>query len=273
MAFNFVRGWLLLAFYLSATWALTITENTVNVGALNIKIGSLTINPGVYYSIVNNALTTLGGSLDNQGEFYVTSANGLAASVSIVSGTIKNSGDLAFNSLRASVISNYNLNSIGGFTNTGNMWLGISGYSLVPPIILGSATNWDNSGRIYLSQNSGSASTITISQTLGSITNDGSMCIERLSWLQTTSIKGAGCINLMDDAHLQLQISPWSVSNDQTIYLSSSSSMLSVLGLSQSITGTKTYNVVGFGDGNSIRVNTGFSGYSYEGDTLTLSFF
>ncbi|PYD20212.1 hypothetical protein DND58_31095, partial [Pseudomonas syringae pv. pisi] len=86
-----LRGCLVAAFYLSAVWALTITEDTVNVGAINVQIGSLTINPGVYYSIVNNALTTLGGSLDNQGGFYVTSANGLAASVSIVSGTIKNS--------------------------------------------------------------------------------------------------------------------------------------------------------------------------------------
>lgn len=230
-----LRGWLATALYLSAVWALTITENTVSVSPVSLSIGSLTINPDVYYSIVNNLLTTLGGSLDNQGGFYVTSANGLAASVSIVSGSIRNSGDLAFNSLRASVVSNYNLNSVGSFVNSGNMWLGISSYSLTPPIILGSATNWQNTGKIYLSQTSGSASTITISQALGSVTNDGTMCIERLSWLQTTSITGSGCINVMDDAHLQLQISPWNVANTQTIYLSSGSSMMSVLGLSQSI--------------------------------------
>lgn len=274
MSFLYLRGWLLSAFYLSAVWALTITENTVNVSPISLDIGSLTIYPDVYYSIVNNAATVLAGSLNNQGGFYVTSANGLAASVSIVSGSIRNTGDLAFNSLRASVVSNYNLNSVGSFVNSGSMWLGISSYSLVPPIILGSATNWDNTGRIYLSQTSGSASTVTISQVLGSITNDGSICLERLSWLQTTTIRGSGCINIMDDGHLQLQVSPWNVADSQTIFLSTASSMLSVLGLSQSITGVKAYNIVGFGNGNQIRVNLGFTSYSYNANTgnLTLSF-
>lgn len=268
-----LRSWLAATVWFTTVISLTITEDTVVVSPVSLSIGDLTINPDVYYSIVNNLLTTLGGNLDNQGGFYVTSSNGLAASVTIVSGTIKNSGDLAFNSLRANVASIYNLNSIGSFENTGNMWIGISSFSVTPPIILGSALDWDNSGKIYLSQAAGTPSTITISQALGSVNNDGTICIERLLWLQTTSITGSGCINVMDDATLQLQLSPWNVADTETVYLSSESSLLSVLGLAEGLTGTKTYTVVGFGNGNEIRVNTGFTSWSYSNGILTLSFF
>lgn len=60
-------------------------------------MGSLTINPDVYYSIVNNLATVIADNLDNQGEFYVTSTNLLAVAVSLVSSSVKNSGELAFN--------------------------------------------------------------------------------------------------------------------------------------------------------------------------------
>lgn len=261
------------ALLLQKARSLTITEDTVLVSPVNLEIGELNINPGVYFSIVNNVLTVLGGNLNNDGAFYVTSTNGLAASVTIASGSIINRGDLAFNSLKANVITNFNLDSVGTFSNTGNMWLGVPIFSAVPPIILGSALDWENKGMIYLRQELGGASPITISQVLGAIDNSGTICIERLNWLQTTTINGAGCVNVQADGHLQLQISPWSVGEDQTIYLSTPTSALSVLGLEPSLLGTKTYNVVGFGGGNTIGINLGFTSYSYSGSTLTLSFF
>ncbi|KAL6017172.1 hypothetical protein ACNR9Z_003391 [Candidozyma auris] len=261
------------AYYLTTAWAVTISENTVVKSPVSLDIGELNINEGVYYSIVDNALTALGGNLNNKGGFYVTSENGLAASVTAVSGTIINSGDLAFNSLKANVISNYNMDSIGTFSNSGNMWIGTSVFSAVPPIILGSALDWKNTGKIYVRQREGRASPITISQALGSITNDGTICVERYNWVQTTTIDGKGCVNIKEDGHLQLQLSPWSVDKEQTLYLSSPSSSLSVLGLEPSLLGTKSFNVIGFGGGNKINVNLGFTDYSYKDGKLTLSFF
>lgn len=234
-------SWLALAWYFATALGVTITENVISISPVNLAIGDLNINPGVYYSIVNNALTTIAGSLDNQGGFYVTSDNGLAASVSLVSGTIKNSGKLAFNSSRASVVSNYNLNSIGEFLNTGEMWFGLSGYALVPPVILGSATNWENQGKIHFVQSRGTPSSVTISNVLGKVNNEGTICLVNMEWVQTTSVEGSGCINIGENGSLQLQLSPWNVDNSQTIYLSAEDSTLSVLGLSQSLTGTKTY--------------------------------
>lgn len=258
---------------LSSVLALIIDQDTVVDFPVSLEIGSLQVNEGVSYTIKNNLLTVLAGNLDNRGSWFVTSTNGLAASVTIASGTILNSGDLVFDTLQASVISNYNLDSIGTFSNTGNMWIGISTFSLVPPIILGSALDWTNSGRIYLKQETGAQSPITVSQVLGFITNDGAICLERVNWVQTTSIVGDGCVNVMDDGHLQLEITPWFVSDEQTIYLSSPSSALSVLGLEPSLLGAKTYNVLGFGGGNEIRVNTGFTDYLYNDGVLSLSFF
>lgn len=137
------------ALLLQKARSLTITEDTVLVSPVNLEIGELNINPGVYFSIVNNVLTVLGGNLNNDGAFYVTSTNGLAASVTIASGSIINRGDLAFNSLKANVITNFNLDSVGTFSNTGNMWLGVPIFSAVPPIILGSALDWENKGMIF----------------------------------------------------------------------------------------------------------------------------
>ena len=51
----------------------------------------MSIDSDVYYSIVNNLATVIGGNLDNRGGFYVTSTNGLAAAVALASGTINNS--------------------------------------------------------------------------------------------------------------------------------------------------------------------------------------
>lgn len=255
-------SWLAVALYLATALGVVITENTISINPVNLAIGDLHILPDVYYSIVNNALTSLTGSLNNQGAFYVTSANGLAASVSIVSGSIRNSGLLAFNSSRASVVSAYNLNSFGVFNNTGNMWFGISGFAIAP-INLGSTTNWENSGRIHLTQARGSSSDVRITQTLGRVDNHGTVCLTNMNWIQSTSIEGSGCINVGDLARLQLQLDPWDVSSSQTIFLSSSNSLLSVAGLSTGFTGTKTYYVRGFGGGNQIRINLGFDSWSY----------
>lgn len=102
--------------FVTSVISVTITKDTVQISPVNLQIGSLTINPDVYYSIVNNLATVIAGNLDNQGEFYVTSTNLAAAAVSLVSGSVKNSGELAFNALGANAASLYVLASIAEFS-------------------------------------------------------------------------------------------------------------------------------------------------------------
>lgn len=77
--------------FVTSVISVTITKDTVHISPVNLQIGDLTINPDVYYSIVNNLATVIGGNLNNQGGFYVTSTNLVAAAVSLVSGSIENS--------------------------------------------------------------------------------------------------------------------------------------------------------------------------------------
>ncbi|SGZ48161.1 CIC11C00000001046, partial [Sungouiella intermedia] len=151
------------------TYAVDITQDTVLLSPINLQLGSLHVYPDVYYSIVNNLLTAITGNLqvDSGGAFYVTATNLLAASASLTSGTLLNNGDIAFNSTRSTVVSSYSMISIGSFVNNGNMWLGTASFSLTPPITLGSATSFTNNGKIYMRQERGLPSLLSITNTLG----------------------------------------------------------------------------------------------------------
>ncbi|KAM3119216.1 hypothetical protein RJF_2812 [Candidozyma auris] len=264
--------WLIVATCLSFARSLIITENTVEISPPNLVIEDLEIYPKVYFSIVNNLLTTIEGNLSNKGKFYVTSLNGLDSSVSLTSGTIFNSGTIAFNSTNANTVSSYILKSIGSFENHGFFWMGISSYSSESPIVLTSETQFVNSGDIYLRQNSGKASSITISSHSGSISNKEGICIERLKWKQTSSIEGYGCINIMDGALFELQIQSLSIAEEHSFYLSSPSSILKIEGVSSGLTSSKLYNLIGLGSGNKIQFDTDFTDFSYKDGILTLEF-
>ncbi|OBA21773.1 hypothetical protein METBIDRAFT_24535, partial [Metschnikowia bicuspidata var. bicuspidata NRRL YB-4993] len=258
-------------------FAVTITENTVQISTIDITLGDLTINAGVYYSIVNSALVTLAGSVTNAGGFYVTSANGLAASVVMTGSSFVNSGTCAFNSLSATVLSTYDIATLGSFLNTGDMYFGISGATIVgTPFIVTSVTSWSNDGMMVFRRASGDSALLVIEQVVGSgglstILNDGSICLYNTYWLQTTSIVGSGCITVGSGSEMQLQLSVgtllFSVAESQTIYLASSDSVLSILGLSLSLLPDNTITVAGFGNGNKIELDILFLSYTYSSTT------
>ncbi|OBA19696.1 hypothetical protein METBIDRAFT_33330, partial [Metschnikowia bicuspidata var. bicuspidata NRRL YB-4993] len=171
----------------------------------------------------------------------------------------------------------------GSFSNTGDMYFGISGAPLVgTPFIVTSVTSWTNSGMMVFRRASGGSALLVIEQVLGGdglsrITNDGSICLYNTFWLQTTSIDGSGCITVGSGAELDLQLAVgtllFSVAETQTIYLESSDSVLSILGLSVSLIPDNTIKVAGFGNGNTIHLDILFLSYSYSSTTgiLTLS--
>ncbi|KAF8001811.1 hypothetical protein HF325_004312 [Metschnikowia pulcherrima] len=274
---------LVIVYLLTWVLAVAIISNTVEISTGHISLRDLTIDPGVYYSIVNNVFTTLVGSLENKGGFYVTSADGWGGSVTIKGSSIVNAGTLAFESPSTKVLSTYTIASFGSFLNTGVIYLGVSGATLRgTPFTITSVTDWSNTGMIVLKRSLGIAAPVVIQQILSlsgipSITNHGAICLYNVDWKQTTSIDGSGCIIVASGSILHLQVAfgslAYSVSSSQTIHLSSPKSVLSVHGLSPGLKSYPNYKVSGFGGGNEIRINLYFTRYSYSSSTgvLTLS--
>ena len=274
---------LVIVYLLTWVLAVAIISNTVEISTGHISLRDLTIDPGVYYSIVNNVFTTLVGSLENKGGFYVTSADGWGGSVTIKGSSIVNAGTLAFESPSTKVLSTYTIASFGSFLNTGVIYLGVSGATLRgTPFTITSVTDWSNTGMIVLERSLGIAAPVVIQQILSlsgipSITNHGAICLYNVDWKQTTSIEGSGCIIVASGSILHLQVAfgslAYSVSSSQTIHLSSPKSVLSVHGLSPGLKSYPNYKVSGFGGGNEIRINLYFTRYSYSSSTgvLTLS--
>lgn len=251
--------------------AVTITKNTVQNQGFDLS-GGITVNPGVYYSIVNNALTAIIGSVDNEGGFYATSSGGIASSVTMTAGSFLNNGVLSFNGLQSAVGSYFNIQPLSTFTNNGQMFLGVSNGGLVNmPFNLGSGSTFSNTGTIVLESKSGQA-TATIG-TLNPVNNPGSICLFNTVWSQSTSVNGNGCTTVGPGSQLNVQ-GLTSFSQSQTIYLSLSNSQLNILGLSGGLLTTPpTYTVVGFGGGNTISLTFIFTNLDYSSSTgiLTLS--
>ncbi|KAM9905612.1 hypothetical protein OXX79_002052, partial [Metschnikowia pulcherrima] len=259
--------------------AVTITQNTVEVSPISLSLGELYINPGVYYSIVNNFQTLLARSVYNKGGLFITAADSYTASVTMTGDTFMNSGIVSFNSLSASKISQYYITTITSFSNTGSMFFGVSGATLLnTPYYVKSVYSWSNTGMMVFKRTSGSAGSVVIHSSVDSsgvptITNAGSICLYNTDWTQSTSIKGSGCITVGPESHFNLEMTAYSISAAQTFYLSSADSVLSIHGVVPGSSAFPTYRVAGFGDGNTININLSFTRFSYSATTgvLTLS--
>ncbi|OBA17945.1 hypothetical protein METBIDRAFT_47683 [Metschnikowia bicuspidata var. bicuspidata NRRL YB-4993] len=263
-------------YFLAQVFAVIVTENTVQITTVDITLGDLVVNAGVYYSIVDSALVTLVGTVNVRGGFYVTSAKDLTSSVVMTGGIFVNSGTVSFNSLSSKLLSTYGITTVGSFENTGDMYFGISRAPIVgTPFIVTSVSSWTNTGMMVF--RSRFRDTIVGSSGLSTIKNDGSICLYNTFWAQTLNIDGTGCITVAKNSEMQLQLSVgslvFSVAETQTIYLKSSISILSIIGLSASLAPGTIIKVAGFGDGNVIAVNLLFLSHSYSPTTglLTLS--
>ncbi|KAM9922705.1 hypothetical protein OXX59_005649 [Metschnikowia pulcherrima] len=259
--------------------AVTITQNTVEVSPISLSLGELYINPGVYYSIVNNFQTLLARSVYNKGGLFITAADSYTASVTMTGDTFMNSGIVSFNSLSASKISQYYITTITSFSNTGSMFFGVSGATLLnTPYYVKSVYSWSNTGMMVFKRTSGSAGSVVIHSSVDSsgvptITNAGSICLYNTDWTQSTSIRGSGCITVGPESQFNLEMTAYGISAAQTFYLSSADSVLSIHGVVPGSSAYPTYRVAGFGGGNTININLSFSKFSYSATTgvLTLS--
>lgn len=133
-----------------------ITEDTVSMGLVDLSIGGITIAPGVYWSIINNAMSVFTGDLrvgEGSGLYITSNLNVVALSVTLagVVNSIINDGIISFNSASSLTAPTYNLIGLG-FNNYGEMYLGGDG-SVGSPMYLITAANWVNEGLLSIYQN------------------------------------------------------------------------------------------------------------------------
>ncbi|KAK6459804.1 Hyphally regulated cell wall protein N-terminal-domain-containing protein [Scheffersomyces xylosifermentans] len=205
-------------------WAATITEDTIDRGTLNLGIGDTTIADGVYWSIVDNALTALAGS-----GFYISSTSNLIAlTVTLASGigSITNDGIIAFNSVQSLTAPTYQLMYLGGNV-------------------------WSNTGLLVFYQQTRSNGVVTLGAPLTTISNPGTICLYNEIYQSTTSISGSGCIVADQNSAIFLANGLLSVSSSQTLYLADSASSIRV----NAVALPQTFTVAGYGNGNIIGLD------------------
>lgn len=276
MRFTNSISWAAVALCASTTSALQVNTDTTSSGdgGTNYISDGLFIEPDVYFLVTSSSSTRIGGDINNKGEFFVESQDGLTASVTLSSGSLDNSGDIIFNGTNSVFGTYYNLEASKDFINSGNIWLQLKDSNIFSPISLTSGNlfssgTWENTGRIHLIQEQGSPSTVTITANSGEVTNDGTICLENINWSQSVSIEGEGCVNVGDDAVMTLATFGYTTNENQMFYLAASNSLVLVT-LDANNEGQRTYTVGGFGNGNKIRTNLGFNDWSYSDDTLSL---
>ncbi|EMG47709.1 hypothetical protein G210_1869, partial [Candida maltosa Xu316] len=250
-----------LFFIINSVFTLEVTENTVDRGTISLNVGDVTIKPGAYWAIINNAVSAFVGKLDVQqgAGLYIASTSPLIAlQVTLTSllNTINNDGIIVFDSRASLTAATYNLVGLS-FTNTGSMFLAGSG--ILPSTMALTAASWTNSGLIVFSQNQRNSGNVELGAALGTITNDGQICLVNEVYAQKTRINGNGCITATQDSTIYISNSILSIANTQSFYLADSRSSI----VAQAVSGTQIFNVYGFGNGNKIGMTLPLLGYAF----------
>lgn len=267
----------------NSIFAIEITQNRVDQGTINTKIGDITIDSGAYWSIIDNSISSFIGDLNiktNAGLYISLTILDLPLLVLLNSGSasITNNGIISLDS-RSSTQGSSQYNLVGeSFLNNGEFYLAASG---VIPMTMGlTGKSWNNNGLIVAYQNqrkSGSVRFGVIGQT---IINKGQICLINQVLQQTSKIDGSGCITTKENSSIYISnvLDPQSVSSEQNYYLADDKSSIIVEAVGFN---SQSFNVFGFGNGNKIGLTlslkfgagSGNSGlaYSYDSNTGILS--
>ncbi|KAK6454749.1 hyphally regulated cell wall protein [Scheffersomyces xylosifermentans] len=239
---------------LGAVRAVTITENTVDRGLLSVGLNGVTVEDGVYWSIIDNFVTAFLGSVDvgtGSGLYISSSSSLLALTVTLLPalGDFKNDGIVSFDALKSLTPPIYNIVGIS-FTNNGEMYLGGDGSVGIPVFTLTSPV-WDNNGLLVFYQNHRSTSVVSLGTPLSTINNNGQICLYNSLYTQLTNIVGHGCITANQDSSIFLSNTLLNVDPNQIFVLRDSQSSLRATAISV----PKTFVVSGFGNGNKIGLD------------------
>ena len=231
-------------------FAIEIAENKVDRGSITLNLGDIIIYTGATWSIIDNAYTNFVGKLDVRADagLYITLTSHLLAlqvSLTTILHSITNNGIISFDSRISRTSSSYDLRGIS-FTNNGEMYFGSSGESSSSTSL--TSALWSNTGLLLFFQNQRTSGTVNLGVSMGSITNDGQICLNNQVYEQTTQIKGSGCFTAKGDSTIYIANVVLAVSSKQNFYLTDKGSSMIV----QAVSTTQTFNVYGFGDGNKI---------------------
>ncbi|KAK6453582.1 hyphally regulated cell wall protein, partial [Scheffersomyces xylosifermentans] len=245
------RKYLAIVLSIATVWATTISSNTITRGSVNLN-DAVTVNNGVYWSIIDNLAAAFGGDLTvgtGSGLYITTDNNLIAQSVTLLSGNILNNGIISFNALNSLLAPTYNLVGLT-FTNNGEMYLGGNG-STGTPVMSITTPSWNNNGLLVFYQQSGSAGTVSLGTPLGTINNNGQICLYNEVYSQSNNIAGTGCITANGGSSIYLSGTTYTVASTQVINLADSASVL----VAGALLAAPTYTVSGFGNGNIIATN------------------
>ncbi|ABN68573.2 hyphally regulated cell wall protein, partial [Scheffersomyces stipitis CBS 6054] len=254
-----------------------ISQNTIDRGFVQINTGDYTIDNGITWSIIDVTSVTLtdGLTVGTGASFYVsTSASLLGLSVSIAlnpilgpaNDVIVNNGLISLNGASSLLTSSFQFGG-ASFTNTGQVYMGVSGGSLIGSTMSISTNTIQNTGLIVYYQAQPGSANINIGASGSAVTNNGQICLYNAHYSQNANILGTGCITLDADSELDVKVGSSSFASTQIIYMTPQST----IGIPTFASGSITIN--GFGGGNTITINIPLALYSqsYSQTTGTLT--
>ncbi|ABN68018.2 hyphally regulated cell wall protein Exo-alpha-sialidase, partial [Scheffersomyces stipitis CBS 6054] len=238
-------------FSIATVWAKTITEDTIDRGAVAIDADETIIVDGVYWSLVDNDYTNFAGNVDvGEGSgFYISNTSPSSMYVAILSGSFVNDGITSWNAIEAINAPTFNIDGFN-FINNGEVYMSADGSTGNPSMGI-TTTNFDNNGLLVFYQNYRTGNSVELGDDLLTINNNGQICLHNKLYAQRTSIAGTGCISAVDDSSIFIQYSALDIDTNQVFHLQDSNSNLRA---AAAIT-PKTYTVAGFGNGNKIGLD------------------
>lgn len=257
----------IICFYRTAT-ALTVDKNTYLSGPPSEDI---TVNSNVFLALVNGATETFTGGINNNGYIFMGNVNsgqsGLSSKLS-GSGAISNQGTIVLDNRNETAGVDFEWDG-ASFVNTGTMYF-MGADSPQNSYTFSQSGEFNNKGTMVFSQGSKNTDSFANFQA-NTVQNDGTICLTNTKSLLKKSINGNGCITIGENAMMVLQSISSGTMGPQTLYMTSSSSII----FAESDSKTDNIMVRGFGNGNFLTFRTSidpFRGkWSYDGSSGVLT--
>ncbi|CAH2355022.1 hypothetical protein CLIB1423_20S02278 [[Candida] railenensis] len=254
---------------LTSVNALTVSKNTlISTGDTSFN-EDVTINAGDFLAIDSGYTHNFLKDLFVYGTLYISDKqkhSGITCDL-IGSGTYKNYGEVVLNHLNGTSAPTFSWQG-AYFYNYGDMWLAGIGNTGGSTMNIRPTNYFYNSGTITLYQSgTRTGGTCRLGKDGGSITNDGTVCLQQNIYDQYSSISGSGCFDIGINSNFHITNSHlYTISEAHTFLLSSSSSSLRIDNYKPS----QRFHVAGWGNNNVIGFNCKIKSFTYSGDTLSI---
>ncbi|CCK72047.1 uncharacterized protein KNAG_0I02620 [Huiozyma naganishii CBS 8797] len=247
--------------------SISVSTDTILAGSV-AGTEDVDVNSGAYLAMIHGATQNFGGNVNVDGALYIGNADSSDGKLTtdFTGGSLVNTGHIVVDNRNSSAALSM---TWGGTTieNSGEIYfnganVNNNGFTLQP------STTLNNKGLIYFGQDESSGYSSAVNIKGKTITNDGTICLKNVKAYLDASIGGSGCITIGDNTVYAIQSTNMGTLGPQTLYMSSSSSIIYV------DTKGKTDNikVAGFGNGNFLSFGTSIVSHSYDTKTGVLSF-